>query len=118
MIHGIVTENGVPTITLQIDKQDWQATIDTGFNGYLELPEVLQNSLNTRYVGKVTSALAGGQMIEEDVYLINFPFDRSIIQSEVTFVADAQILIGTRLLQEYRLLINFVRKTVELEKIG
>ncbi len=86
MIHCIVTENGVPTITLQIDKQDWQATIDTGFNGYLELPEVLQNSLNTRYVGKVTSALAGGQMIEEDVYLINFPFDGSIIQSEVTLL--------------------------------
>ena len=70
--------NGVPTIILSIASQDWMATIDTGFNGDLELPEPLRNSLNARYVGQVTSALAGGQMIEEAVYLVDFPFDDTV----------------------------------------
>ena len=118
MIYGTVTDDGVPTITLSIAEQYWPSTIDTGFNGDLELPEVLRNFLNARYVGKVTSALAGGQTIEEDVYLIDFPFDSSIIQADATFVANSQILIGTHLLREYRLQINFVSQTVELERVS
>lgn len=39
MIQGTVSDNGVPTITLPIDSQNWRAIIDTGFNGDLELPE-------------------------------------------------------------------------------
>ncbi len=46
VIHGAVSANGVPTITLSIAGQDWTATIDTGFSGDLELPEALRNSLN------------------------------------------------------------------------
>lgn len=116
MIHGTVAD-GVPTITLSIVGQDWTATIDTGFNGDLELPETLRNSLNARYVGRVTSALAGGQTIEEDVYLVDFPFDGKVIFAEATFVAGHQILIGTHLLREYRLQVDFVSKTVELERV-
>jgi len=118
VIHGTVSADGVPTITLSIASQDWTATIDTGFNGDLELPEALQNSLNARYVGRVTSALAGGQTIEEDVYLVDFPFDGKVTQTEATFVADRQILIGTRLLREYRLQVDFVSQTVELERVS
>jgi len=74
--------------------------------------------LNSRYVGRVISALAGGQTLEEDVYLVDFPFDGRVTQAETTFVAGHQILIGTHLLQEYRLQINFVSKTVELERVS
>lgn len=90
--------------------------IDTGFNGDLELPDSLRNLLNTRYVGRVTSALAGGQTIQEDVYLVTFPFDGQIVQAEATFVSDSQILVGTHLLQNYSLHIDFVRKFVSLER--
>lgn len=117
MILGTVSIDGVPTITLSIAGQEWLAIIDTGFNGALELPEDLRNSLNARYVGRVISALAGGQTIEEDVYLIDFPFDNQMFQVEATFVSGLQILIGTHLLQEYILKVNFVRKTVKLERV-
>ncbi len=118
MIRGTVSTNGVPTIILSITGQNWRATIDTGFNGDLELPESLRNSLNDRYVGQVTSALAGGQTIEESVYLVDFPFDGRVIQAEATFVANHEILIGTHLLREYRLSINFVNQAVALEKVS
>ena len=115
-MHGTVSDIGVPIITLSVAGQEWTATIDTGFNGDLELPEALRNVLNPQYVGKVTSALAGGQTIEEDVYLVDFPFDGDIILARATFVIGSEILIGTHLLREYRLQIDFVRQTVMLEK--
>ena len=113
----MVSVDGVPTIPLSIASQDWKATIDTGFNGDLELPESLRNSLNARYVGQATSALAGGQTIEEAVYLVDFPFDGEVVPAEATFVVEHHILIGTRLLREYRLQVNFALHTVELEKV-
>ena len=117
MIHGTVSTSRVPIITLTIAGQEWAATIDTGFNGDLELPETLRNALNARYIGRMISVLAGGQTIEEELYRVNFPFDGEMIQAEATFVADSDILIGTRLLREYRLQIDFVRRTVVLEKV-
>ena len=116
MIHGTVSASRVPTITLIIAGQEWTATIDTGFNGDLELPEILRDALSPRYIGRVISVLAGGQTIEEELYRVNVPFDDKMISAEATFVADSEILIGTRLLQEYHLQIDFVRRTVVLEK--
>ena len=119
MIQGVVSPKGVPTILLPIAGQEWAATIDTGFNGDLELPEVLRASVNiVGYIGLLEFALAGGQTIEEDVYLVDFPFDGEVIEAEVTFVADSQILIGTHLLRDYRLQVNFVTRTVELERVS
>ena len=117
LIRGTVSVEGLPTITLSIASQVWKATVDTGFNGDLELPEPLRNSLNARYVGQMTSALAGGKMLEEAVYLVDFPFDDKVIEAEATFVPSSEMLIGTHLLREYRLLINFASRTVELERV-
>lgn len=118
MISGIVSVDGVPTITLTVANRDWTAIIDTGFNGDLELPEDLRDSSKSSYVGRVTSALAGGQIIEEDIYLTQFPFDGRVIQAETSFVSGSQILLGTHLLQDYHLQINFVSKTVQLERVS
>ena len=116
MIHGTVSDSRVPTITLVIAGQEWVAIIDTGFNGDLELPETLRTVLNPQYIGEVISVLAGGQTIEEELYRVNFPFDGKMISAEATFVIGSEILIGTRLLQEYCLQIDFVKRTVVLEK--
>lgn len=119
MIQGVVSPDGVPTIQVQVANQEWAATVDTGFNGDLELPEALRTSLNIRDTfGLVKFALAGGQTIEEYVYIVDFPFDGRLVEAAVTFVSDNQILIGTRLLQDYWLQINFVTRTVALERVA
>jgi predicted aspartyl protease len=116
VIRGIVSASGVPTITIAIDGRDWPVTIDTGFNGDLELPEALRETLHARYVGRATAALAGDQSVEEDVFTVDFPFDGRNLQADATFVSGSQILIGTHLLRDYVLQIDFVRKTVLLER--
>ena len=116
MIQGFVSPKGTPTISVSVGGKDWPATIDTGFNGDLELPEELRMLVNPRFTGRVKSALAGGQWIREDAFLVDFPFDGAIVEGTATFVSGGGILIGTNLLKHHRLLIRFVSKSVELER--
>jgi predicted aspartyl protease len=117
VIRGVVTDEDVPTVKLTVAGQEWEATIDTGFNGDLELPEALRPHVNPRLVAQVRSLLAGGQTLVEDSYLVDFPFDGRIIRADATFVPGPEILIGAHFLREYRLEINFVARTVLLERV-
>lgn len=116
MIDGTITDDGVPTITLKVAGSEWSSIIDTGFNGDLELPEVLRGRLNDQPIGRLKATLAGGQTIEEDAFTVDFPFDDQIIQAIATFVPDSQILIGTNLLRDYYLQIRFATGTLTLER--
>ena len=115
MISGSVGLDGIPTIILEAAGQEWTAIVDTGFNGDLELPESLRPQLNAQFVGRVSSLLAGGQRIDEDAYLVDFPFDGQTVRAQATFVAGNEILIGTRMLRRYRLEIDFPAGTVTID---
>ena len=116
MIDGIITEDGVPAIEVNVGGQRWQAIVDTGFNGELELPERLRSYLKAEFVGRATSLLAANQRIEEDVFLVDFPFDGQTVRAQATFVKGEEILIGTRMLRDYQLRINFPAGTVAINK--
>ncbi len=116
MIQGTVSPDGVPVIQLSVKRRTWPAIVDTGFNGDLELPEALKSPLKARFRNEVESALAGGQIVREDNYTLHFPFDDETLFAEATFVPGDQILIGTHLLREHRLTIDFVARTVLLER--
>jgi predicted aspartyl protease len=118
VLTGTVTDNGVPVVMLQVSEQTWAGIIDTGFNGDLELPDGLRFSVNARFIGRASSSLASGQTIEEDVYLVDFPFDGRTVQAEATFAPGSEILVGTQLLQSYRLEIHFPDQTVLLERVS
>lgn len=115
MIHGSVTDAGIPVIEIDVGGRRWSAIIDTGFNGELELPNQLRPHVQARFVGRATSLLAADQRVEEDVFLVEFPFDGRSKRAQATFVAGDEILIGTRLLSSYRLQIDFPARTVLLE---
>ena len=117
LIEGIITDDGVPAIEVEVGSQRWQAIIDTGFNGELELPEQLRSQVNAQFVGRVTSLLAANQRIEEDVFLVDFPFDGRMVRVQATFVDGDEILIGTRMLRDYRLQIDFPGRTVAIERV-
>jgi predicted aspartyl protease len=116
VIIGKVSDDGVPLITVEIATEHWPAIIDTGFNGDLELPEELYGKLNEIPVGRVRSALAGGETIDEDAYMVAFPFDDETVQAIATFAPTTQILIETNLLINHRLQIGFASKTLQIER--
>lgn len=118
MIVGIVDANGLPRVELEVAGRIWSALVDTGCNTDLELPYSLGPSVNARYICRMRSLLAGGQSIEEDNYAVEFPFDGAVVDAEATFTPGDEILIGTRLLRNHRLEINFVTRSVLIERVG
>ena len=116
MIEGVVTDDGVPMISVRVGDRRWQAVIDTGFNGELELPDRLRSHVNSQLIGRQTSFLAASQQIAEDLFLVDFPLDGRWVRVEATFVDGDEILIGTRMLKEYRLQIGFPARTVAIDK--
>jgi predicted aspartyl protease len=117
MIAGCVNADGTPALALVIGGQTWEAEIDTGFNGDLQLPDALRPFVNARFDGEVCSVLAGGQEVIEDQYVVDFPFDGQIVAAQATLVPGSSFLIGTHLLRRYRLDINFPAGTVLLERV-
>ena len=96
----------------------WPAVIDTGFNGDLELPDNLRVVLNARFLVREPSLLAGGLIVDEDIYRVDFPFDGETVVAEASFVPGAIILVGTYLLRHHRLTIDFVARSVSLERVA
>jgi len=103
-------------VSLEVGGSNWPATVDTGFNGDLELPEGLRSFVNARFIAPTEWVLAGGQRRIEDTYEVEFPFDGSVLPAEATFVPGDSILIGTGMMAQYRLTIDFVASTVLLER--
>lgn len=118
MIAGSVTEDGLPVVPITIADQEWRATLDTGFNGDLELPEALRPFLEARFIGRTRFLLAAGQMAIEDTFLIHFSFDGETVLAEATFTAAREILVGTGMLRAHRLGIQFPNRIVTLERMS
>jgi predicted aspartyl protease len=112
-----VTPSGVPTVQLPVAGQDWPAVVDTGFAGDLELPEALFTALRPLLFAQRRFMLGGGQTVVEDIFLVDFDFDGELASVEATFVDTLQILLGTRLLRNHRLEIDFPARTVRLERV-
>jgi predicted aspartyl protease len=116
MIEGRVSLEGLPQVPLPVAGRVWTATVDTGFNGDLELPYDVGPAVNPRYRGLVRSTLADGQVVVEESYTVDFPFDGEDVSADVTFAAVDEILVGTRFLRRHRLEINFRNRFVLLER--
>lgn len=116
MIRGSVDADGAPVISLSVGQRSWRAVVDTGFNGDLELPYALVPAVNARFFAHGRANLAGGQSVEEEYYLVDFPFDGQTVRAVASFVNGDEILVGTRLLRKHRLVIDFSTREVELER--
>jgi predicted aspartyl protease len=111
-----VDPDRIPYVGLPLADRTWRAVIDSGFNGDVELPLARRAQLDCTYAGPVLSYLAAGQAVEEESYVVRLPFDGEIVSAEATFVTGDEILIGTRLLPDHRLTIDFPAGTVHIER--
>jgi predicted aspartyl protease len=117
VIRGTVTDDGSPTIVISVAGYEWTAVIDTGFNGGLELPEAIQPYVNARPTIPIRFLLGGGKTIVQQGYDVDFPFDGRTMTAEATFVPGGCIVLGTALLHAHRLEIDFVARTVKLDRV-
>ncbi len=116
MISGEVDPDGIPYVGLPLAGRTWRAVIDSGFNGDVELPLALREELDCTYAGPVLSYLAAGQAVEEDSYVVRLAFDGELVSAEATFVPGDEILIGTRVLRNHVLTIDFPAGSVRIDR--
>ena len=116
MIEGYVSDDRVPYISVNLGNSEHLAVVDSGFNGDLDLPITLQASLSTRPTGEITSTLAGGISIRQELFQLELLFDGEVETVYVTFSKADELLLGTRLLRHHRLEIDFPRRALRLER--
>lgn len=114
---GVVDGRGTPVVRLPIAGQDWTAVIDTGFDGFVLIPAVLASEFKCRLLGDAELTLSGGHVIRQKMFALDFPFDGELLPIRAFFAPVEELQIGTQLLAGYCLEINFVTRTVLLEKV-
>lgn len=114
---GRVDRLGRPVLTRSIAGRDWTALIDTGFNGELDLPEELARHFPGLIWGQAEVTITGGRKMTEDTFVIDFPFDGDTVAARTVYNPTDEIVIGTGLIKDYRLTIDFRAGTVLLERL-
>ena len=116
MLSGRVNRSGEPVVTLQIILHDRPVTvsaiIDTGFNGYLSVPQPLLVGGRWRVLGTEKFELATGAVVEQQIYLgeVRFMGRRTLVYTVATEAQE--VLIGTQLLRGCILTVDFRTRRV------
>lgn len=116
MIRGFVNENDEPlvpiTLLLKNRPRHFQAVLDTGFNGYLSVPGSIVQRSGWYFAGYEECEIATGDRVRERVYLGEVLFDRRWFTTHIVTSRAEDILIGTRLLSDKTLHLDFKRQTL------
>lgn len=107
MISGLVSAQREATVTLDLGEPlgRLEAVIDTGFNGFVTLPEALIGKLSLARAGTRRAALGDGQIVELDVFLGKIPWHGQerevlVLQAEGGPLIGMSLLWGSRLILE------------------
>ena len=117
MLKGLVNSRGEPVVRITLlsstnRSQSHSAVIDTGFNGTLSLPESLIQRLRWRWIGHESYEIATGDVVREKVFVGQIRWLRRVREVDVVASHAKDILIGTRLLEGRRLMIDFSKRHV------
>lgn len=116
-MSGALSITGTPVLLTSIAGKSWRTIVDTGFDGDLELPQALFDDCMIEHIGPTLNVLAGGVTIVEELYRVQIIFDGRQRNAEATFVDGEEILLGTGMLMDYHMTIDFPASTIELSRI-
>lgn len=121
MIIGFVNESDEPVIEVKLDlgkeKRTVNAVIDTGFNGYISVPKKLIDESDWDFLGIEEYELASGELMRERVFLGRIEIGTEKLAVFILSSNSSDTLIGTKLLRNRLLIINFADKTLKIEKV-
>lgn len=113
MINGIVNVQIEAIISLKVlgasgAEATIEAVVDTGFNGYLTMPQPLIDFLGLPWRRRGSGTLADGSRIIFDIYEAEIMWDGELRRVAVD-CSEADPLVGMSLLQGCELLIQVVK---------
>ena len=121
MIIGFVNESDEPVVEVKLDlgkeKRLVNAVIDTGFNGYISVPKKLIDRSDWDFLGIEEYELASGELMRERVFLGRIEIGTEKLVAFILSSNSSDALVGTKLLKNRMLTINFADKTLKIEKV-
>ena len=118
MVKGIVNEDDEPVVPITLILEDklskFMAVVDTGFNGYLSVPQNLLEKSGWYFLGYEEYEIATGERVKEKVYLGKVIFDKEKMDSYILTSKSKDILLGTKLLRNKTLNINFRSRKLKI----
>jgi clan AA aspartic protease len=118
MIQAYFDDLGNPKVKIAVGGSRMQveveALIDTGFNGYIILPSLIATRLGLELTSVTWVELADGSVIRNSVFSGHTTFGGQSQEVEIMMTDSDEALIGTALLSNYKLTIDFVNRTVEI----
>ena len=107
MIEGMVNTRYEAVVALPLqgpqgEAHDVEAVIDTGFNGFLTLPDSLVTDLELPFITTGRARLANGEEVEFSVHEVTVLWDGQARYVEAA-VTGSTPLIGMRLLDRHNL---------------
>jgi len=114
MISGRINSQDEPVVPISLvlgkRRLRMRAIVDTGFNGYLSVPMSLVKSWY--FFGYEKYEIATGDIVEEKVYLGKIIWNQKFQDVYAVTSHSKDILIGTKLLRQNRLFIDFRKKKI------
>ena len=118
MLQGIVNENDELIVSISLILKDTSfdspAIVDTGFNGYLSVPQKLADRSGWYFLGYEEYEIATGEKVRQKVYLGKIIFDGKEMESYILTSKSRDVLIGTKLLKDRVLTVNFKLRKVRI----
>lgn len=93
-----------------------EAILDTGFDGFLNLPITTAVALGLELTGLVPVEYADGRTSRELVFAVEIDLDGTFKTVPTTITAGSEALAGTSLFADYELQFNFSNKKITLAK--
>jgi clan AA aspartic protease len=120
IVTGTVDEFGHPKIPLTVTglrgRVTMAATVDTGFDGYLCLPTEIAIQIGLELSGRLVVELADGSRRTTLVFAGTVTVGENAKDVDIILTEADEPLVGTGLLAETALTIDFPQRTVELRR--
>lgn len=123
MIKGIVNSQLEAVVKLRVEgpsgqRQEIEAIVDTGYNGWLTLPSALVSALGLPFRRRGRAILADGSESFFDIYEATVALNEQQRPLPVD-AAESEPLLGMRLLYGYELIVQVVENgNVVIEKLS
>jgi len=113
-MKGYIDEYGQPMISISVNGLSIDAVVDTGFDSELCLPVQLAIRLGLKLKDVTMFELADGTIKREPVFFGSVKFGKETKDVGIILTESEDALIGTGMLSEYVLRIDFIRKEIEI----
>ena len=100
-LHGFF-EDGMPFIFIRVEGKEFKALVDTGYDGFVLLPEEEIRKLKLMELGKTQYATADGKLHEGKIYRGKLEFFGASYDVAVDCTEGSFTLIGMKFLQPLR----------------